>query len=1031
MSRCFCIVLILSCFPRIIMGATKDTARFEHFDLDNGFPSNNVYSVIQDKFGYLWFATDNGVVKYNGYSLDIFNTSDGLPSNDVFQLYEDGQGDIWLNSMSYSLGYIFNNKYHATNLPVTDRMLHTYGMADSAGCLFLGFWEYGYFALATFKNKDLLTTAPVLYAARQKLKTDLPNLYGCAISADCKLWGVNENNAVYRLDLMRPGKGYRKVCDGKGHYPQYLNGGMNVYGSHNVYYFEYRGREVFTINIDSCLYRYIPVCRQEGESIFTVYGEIYRHKKAPLKHMYVITNKALYVYDSNFTFINTYNSDSLIPAASQLAYFMEDDFGNTWYTTNSTGVWCKYKKYGALHFHENMNQLTGTKHVGTSHDGTTYWWSKRAERLFILMPGGEIKQRDFVDHGGLNSVSDYNDSVVYLALLSGICKYNRYTGKLLSLRAENRNTYIYRYGVHDRINVNNDTLEKIHFGNQTGLAVSSTTDFFSIFPDGLNHFKKYRDSLVAQAYTDERFANIYFDSLHAMLYAYNNQKIFLYNTATDHSLLVDTKYIESLGIRNITNLETDRNGNIYIMDNDRLVCYDPFQNRFAILGPGTNMENSFFHICKDKVVLAGRYGLAIANIKPGFGWGNFSLVPNINYDYYNRIYGLVKKSSTELILNTDKGFYTYAIGDPKNNLFYPGRSDFFRVLIKAPFEHRILDNDTIIFNPKDDRLKFDAVNFYGKGAVTYQYCIDGYSNNWQNTDAEMFLGNFLPGKLYRITVLASDEMWKARPYTFYIYRTPYWWQTSKWIIVFTISGVVLMLSLLLFVIFLTRRIAARTNEKKRAMTELELKALYAQINPHFIFNSLNAAQFFINKRRFDDAYIHISKFSRLLRAYLKSSQDRYISLEDEIQMLKNYIELQQTRFEEKFEYVIKIDNKIPVKNLQIPSLLLQPLVENAINHGLFHKDKGGMLILSFLQGASSSELICIIDDNGVGRHKASEIKKQDTTKRESYGTRLTQQLIDIYREYEKMDIYLEYTDKAAPETGTIVKLTIKNVKYVA
>jgi LytS/YehU family sensor histidine kinase len=155
-------------------------------------------------------------------------------------------------------------------------------------------------------------------------------------------------------------------------------------------------------------------------------------------------------------------------------------------------------------------------------------------------------------------------------------------------------------------------------------------------------------------------------------------------------------------------------------------------------------------------------------------------------------------------------------------------------------------------------------------------------------------------------------------------------------------------------------------------------------------------------------------------------------LSEEIDMLTRYIELQQARFEHRFNYSITVDNKVPAANIQIPSLLLQPLVENAINHGLFHRrEAGGLLLLSFEHGADHNELICRIEDNGIGRESAAAMKRSFDADRESYGSKLTEKLMSVFRQYEAMDIRITYVDKQAPETGTIVTLTIKNIRYIA
>jgi LytS/YehU family sensor histidine kinase len=274
----------------------------------------------------------------------------------------------------------------------------------------------------------------------------------------------------------------------------------------------------------------------------------------------------------------------------------------------------------------------------------------------------------------------------------------------------------------------------------------------------------------------------------------------------------------------------------------------------------------------------------------------------------------------------------------------------------------------------------------------------------------------------------SDDQWRSRPQNIRLYIVPYWWQrplAHQLIIVAFIVGILL---LVILIIGVTKKIVTRNNEKKNLQLELELKSIYSQINPHFIFNSLSAAMYLMKINKIDDAHAHIHKFSDLLRSYIKSSRNRFIKINEEITNLKNYIELQQTRFKNKFDYEIVVDEQMD-QNAKIPSLLLQPLVENAIIHGLLQRESKGQLKIMFSKGTTQNEIICTIDDNGIGRKRSKAINSGRTVKEDSYGEQLIKDLTGILNKYMKMNIEITYIDKEAPLEGTRVVLRIKeNIK---
>jgi sensor histidine kinase YesM len=246
--------------------------------------------------------------------------------------------------------------------------------------------------------------------------------------------------------------------------------------------------------------------------------------------------------------------------------------------------------------------------------------------------------------------------------------------------------------------------------------------------------------------------------------------------------------------------------------------------------------------------------------------------------------------------------------------------------------------------------------------------------------------------------------------------------------------------LLLFIllgIFVYRNLSLkRKNEKlavkkgqaelQQKVAELEMQALRAQMNPHFIFNCLNSINRFIFKNETKEASDYLTRFSRLIRMVLLHSQKKMVPLEDELEMLKLYLDMERLRFKNAFDYHITTTNAIENSSVFIPPLLLQPFCENAIWHGLMHKDGPGHLNIELNE--DNGILNCIITDDGVGREKAEEFKSKSAEKEKSMGLKITTERLSLLNQgttggtfYKIEDVRNEHGDIA----GTKVELKIR------
>ncbi|HSR38608.1 MAG TPA: histidine kinase, partial [Phnomibacter sp.] len=222
-------------------------------------------------------------------------------------------------------------------------------------------------------------------------------------------------------------------------------------------------------------------------------------------------------------------------------------------------------------------------------------------------------------------------------------------------------------------------------------------------------------------------------------------------------------------------------------------------------------------------------------------------------------------------------------------------------------------------------------------------------------------------------------------------------------------------------------------ENKQRLSEVEMKALRAQMNPHFLFNSLNSINNFILKNDADNASAYLTRFARLVRLILDNSRHEWVSLDQELQALKLYIELEQLRFDQTFDYKIQMEPGIDVMHCQIPPMMLQPYVENAIWHGLLHRNSEGGLLQINLSLNGKDQLKITIEDNGVGR-KASAIRKshQRSMHKQSHGMQITSERLDTINAVYQIDARSsieDLYDDAGHATGTRVVLTMKYRSY--
>ncbi len=975
----------------------------------NGLSTNHVYGSLVDHLGYLWIYTIDGVYRYNGYTLTRYDYNNGLPNTDVWNMYEDRNGRIWLRSIAKGIGYIKNNRYY----PAVVKHDSTYETIYPSE-----FIELESSIIFLTRNPAPNTHSwGIIKGDTVEIQNDSTDYNVMYITQDIMAVANNQLMHFYPIDALDKRNRSKYSPEIKKSPIKHLG----YLSSHNISSTINNIKNFSNPGIDSIIF--FDFEKNNAKIVFTRSGngEFIVHVAAYHNMMYALTNQNIYTITMDGTITDTISYRSLFPYASvgnfNATFYMPDKLWGKCLSTNNQGLFINFPVPDAPKDHDI--QLANYKYISGQNDSAGFWWNTSQNNICHISDGIVKNTISIKDWHTIQKIVSYSPEKALMMTTNALywlhndgSMVNFLSGidSLIGMESPPESFLSTFSTVNDVIVI--DSINFIFQGSGYVGTAHVTTDYKA---------KKVYVNVI----DPERCRGSFFYPALNCYILYSSDKIILYNIHTKTKSVLSPKLLKALKVQRIEYISSDQYGNLIIKDYDRLLIFNPKSGRFSTLLDNYNFQNSFLSVRGNTLSVAGIFGVLQCNTTAFGQVTNIRTYPNTKTLFYRYIYD-VQFSPQNILLKTDNGAFMVW---PSDSTGLTENENYHFILDIAGNLCNIHAGDTFQISQNTTALGTDVIKPTGSGNLSIRYAVNDYS--YVNTGYQLILPTLKPGSYNTVSIIASDDSWRSKALTFIIYVKPYWWQTQTARRITFVFVLLAFIGFVYLVIVTTRRIVNRNNERKNQRRELELKSIYSQINPHFIFNSLSTAQYFVKKNKNKEAFEHINQFSDLLRAYIKSSRAKYITIAEEIDNLENYLQLQLTRFEEKFDYNITIDTSVNPQKVKIPSLLLQPLVENALNHGIFHSETKGNLHVSFkVDEQDKDTLVCMVDDNGVGRQRSKELRGKIIRKADSYGTILIKELIDTFNKYEKINIEIEYVDKRPPQSGTTVTVRIKNYAQI-
>lgn len=957
-------IIVTCCLLFCIENCFSQTTQTIIYTTKDGLPSNSIYRTLLDKRGFLWIATDIGLSRFDGKIFKTYTTAQGLPDNEIVDLMMDSSGIVWAVPFGKTPSYynLLKDRFENSG---TDPQLKKIdaGNTNAANVLLKGGIAF------TNNHYDI-------FIYKNGITNVYKDFFHAKMATPIKIYEVNEDKL-----LLVCGDAFRYIVKGKIVQGKPINTTTSSWCErvNNILYIGQKNT-ITKVRVD-----------ENGET------ENLKVQTYPFEiRMLGYTGKQLTITSINdITYLlnpETLELSESIPGGSgaNVRNVLQDNYGNSWLSTRESGLIKVQQK--------RISSFTALPALQQNFNAIA-----RSGNMFIAGNNkGEIYTYD--------GVYDLHKTALTTAVSS-----DAWVRKIIPLK------------------------NGIYVATQTGSYL----------------FNKTGDQVL------QTFTGTQNKSTKAALLM-NDSTLVLGNHAIAYKVrATDLGTVDSV-LKRVVSLAADNKGRIYIGSSDGLYCWEGpslyyfgkqqkgltykintmcnTPDGFMFIGPGSD---SLF-ILKDKQLVKA---IALGDIIPGNTCK--SLYCNKAGEVWlgtnkglNRLRYVIKDKEFTFS-NTAFGTADGLSGEQVNDIFIHndtvymatnGGISFLPATMKLPvadittFITRVTVDakDTIVaaayelpYDKNDVTIEFSAVDLTGYYPV-FQYNIN--DGNWLRLERNVLELRRLASGQSNIKIRAIKRDGTPSPQEASVninIRTPFWKNSIFW-------SVVGMAVFILCILLLQKRnkqkqktaVEKVVTEKK--LSELEMQALKAQINPHFVFNCLNSIKGFIYDKDFDQADKYLDRFSELLRSTLDNSSSSIISLEDEISYLDNYLQLEKLRFDDKFDYFVQVEDGVDKKNSYVPAMLLQPYVENAIRHGIRHlQNKKGQI--GILISRLNYHLICTIDDNGVGRDKATELRNELHTEYQSRGMQLSKRRAELY--HIEQDI-VDKKDKNGIATGTTIILRI-------